>query len=170
MEFYNEMTVSFKSLSINESFARVVVASFVTSLDPTLEDLADIKTAVSEAVTNAIIHGYEGKDGIITIHCTITGKTVTIKIIDKGVGIEDIERLGSLLYLKPEMERSGMDSPSWKPSWTVWKWNPARRRHYGYLDKNHRISPLFLPLFPFFKSGNFTWSMYISLEEGKNKH
>jgi stage II sporulation protein AB (anti-sigma F factor) len=109
MEFYNEMTVSFKSLSINESFARVVVASFVTSLDPTLEDLADIKTAVSEAVTNAIIHGYEGKDGIITIHCTITGKTVTIKIIDKGVGIEDIEKARQPFYTsKPEMERSGM--------------------------------------------------------------
>jgi stage II sporulation protein AB (anti-sigma F factor) len=109
MEFYNEMTVSFKSLSINESFARVVVASFVTSLDPTLEDLADIKTAVSEAVTNAIIHGYEGKDVIITIHCTITGKTVTIKIIDKGVGIEDIEKARQPFYTsKPEMERSGM--------------------------------------------------------------
>lgn len=109
MEFYNEMTVSFKSLSINESFARVVVASFVTSLDPTLEDLADIKTAVSEAVTNAIIHGYEGKDGIITIHCTITGKTVTIKIIDKGVGIDDIEKARQPFYTsKPEMERSGM--------------------------------------------------------------
>lgn len=109
MEFYNEMNVSFKSLSINESFARVTVASFVTSLDPTLEELADIKTAVSEAVTNSIIHGYEGKEGIITIHCTITGKKVTIQIIDQGVGIDDIEQAKQPLYTsKPEMDRSGM--------------------------------------------------------------
>ena len=109
MEFFNEMTVSFKSLSINESFARVTVASFVASLDPILEDLADIKTAVSEAVTNAIIHGYEGKEGVITIHCTITGKKVTIQITDNGVGIEDIEQAKQPLYTtKPEMDRSGM--------------------------------------------------------------
>jgi len=109
MEFFNEMTVSFKSLSINESFARVTVASFVASLDPILEDLADIKTAVSEAVTNSIIHGYEGKEGVITIHCTITGKKVTIQITDNGVGIEDIEQAKQPLYTtKPEMDRSGM--------------------------------------------------------------
>ncbi len=109
MQFYNEMTVSFKSLSINESFARVAVASFVTSLDPTLEELADIKTAVSEAVTNCIIHGYEGGDGIITIHCTITGKKVIIQISDTGIGIKDIEMAKQPLYTsKPEMDRSGM--------------------------------------------------------------
>ena len=109
MQFYNEMTVSFKSLSINESFARVAVASFVTSLDPTLEELADIKTAVSEAVTNCIIHGYEGGDGIITIHCTITGKKVIIQISDTGNGIKDIEMAKQPLYTsKPEMDRSGM--------------------------------------------------------------
>lgn len=109
MELYNEMTVSFKSLSINESFARVTVASFVASLDPLLEDLADIKTAVSEAVTNSIIHGYEGKEGIITIHCTIIGKKVTIRVSDNGVGIEDIEKAKQPLYTsKPELDRSGM--------------------------------------------------------------
>ena len=109
MQFYNEMTVSFKSLSINESFARVAVASFVTSLDPTLEELADIKTAVSEAVTNCIIHGYEGGDGIITIHCTITGKKIIIQISDTGIGIKDIEMAKQPLYTsKPEMDRSGM--------------------------------------------------------------
>ena len=87
----NEMKLEIKSRSCNESFARVAVAAFVTELNPTIEEISDIKTAVSEAVTNSIIHGYEGKDGIINIKCKTYEKTVEIQIIDYGKGIENIE-------------------------------------------------------------------------------
>lgn len=105
----NEITFIFDSSSENESLARTVIAAFITRLDPTLEELADVKTAVSEAVTNAVIHGYEGVEGKITIHSRIEGNTVWIEISDKGVGIPDITRAMEPLYTtKPEMERSGM--------------------------------------------------------------
>ncbi|OUM95244.1 MAG: anti-sigma F factor [Paenibacillaceae bacterium ZCTH02-B3] len=104
------MTLQFPSLSENESFARVAVAAFVSQLDPTLDELMDIKTVVSEAVTNAIIHGYEGRpDGIVTVRATIEGETVRIEVEDQGKGIEDIEQARQPLYTsKPELERSGM--------------------------------------------------------------
>lgn len=103
------MQLIIESLSENESFARTVVAAYITKLDPTLEELADVKTAVSEAVTNSIIHGYAGKKGQIVINCEIQGKTVEIEVSDKGVGIEDIEKAMEPLYTtKPEWERSGM--------------------------------------------------------------
>lgn len=109
MNFQNEMHVQFLSKSQNEAFARVVVAAFVSQLDPTLEELSDIKTAVSEAVTNAIIHGYENQTGYVKISCYIENSTVTIKVIDDGRGIEDIERAREPLFTsKPELERSGM--------------------------------------------------------------
>ena len=109
MQFDNEMSVTIRSLSQNEALARTVVAVFVTPLDPTLGELTDIKTAVSEAVTNAIIHGYEGKTGDIYIHCGIRGRELTVEIKDEGRGIEDIEKAREPLYTsKPEMERSGM--------------------------------------------------------------
>lgn len=106
---HNRMKVEFLSKSENESFARIAVASFASQLDPTLEEISDIKTAVSEAVTNAIIHGYEEKEGIIVIECEINDNELTIIISDNGVGIEDIELAKQPLYTsRPELERSGM--------------------------------------------------------------
>ncbi|HWT76491.1 MAG TPA: anti-sigma F factor [Mobilitalea sp.] len=105
----NEMTLLFESRSQNESFARTVVAAFATQLDPTIEELADIKTAVSEAVTNSIIHGYSDSLGIIRMHCIISGNELTVEITDDGVGIENIEKAMEPLYTtRPELERSGM--------------------------------------------------------------
>ncbi|MGE5612956.1 MAG: anti-sigma F factor, partial [Bacillota bacterium] len=91
MQPINEMKLEFVSKSSNEAFARVVAAAFVSQMDPTLEELADVKTAVSEAVTNAIIHGYENKYGIITMICRQYDNSVEIEITDEGKGIEDIE-------------------------------------------------------------------------------
>lgn len=105
----NEMVLEFESKSKNESFARTVVAAFATQLDPTIEELADIKTAVSEAVTNAIVHGYPDYVGIIQIRCTIKGRDITVEIRDKGIGIDNIEQAREPLYTsRPELERSGM--------------------------------------------------------------
>ena len=87
-----EMTLTIDSDSANEAFARTVVAAYVTRLDPTLEELADIKTAVSEAVTNSIIHGYGGREGEITIVCRICGKQIEVTVRDEGIGIEDIPK------------------------------------------------------------------------------
>lgn len=103
------MKLIIESLSENESFARTVVAAYITRLDPTLEELADVKTAVSEAVTNSIIHGYAGKSGEVEIICEIHGQEVTVEVVDYGVGIIDIEKAMEPLYTtKPEWERSGM--------------------------------------------------------------
>lgn len=105
----NEMFLEFDSKSENEGFARVVVTAFAAKLDPTLEEIEDIKMAVSEAVTNAIIHGYENKPGKIKIRCQIKENTITIEIRDDGVGIPDIEKAKEPLYTtRPEWERSGM--------------------------------------------------------------
>ena len=105
----NEMKLEFRSKSCNEAFARVTVAAFASQLDPTFEELADIKTAVSEAVTNSIIHGYENKDGIIHINCSLIDKVINIEVIDYGKGIENLEIAKQPLYTsKPELERSGM--------------------------------------------------------------
>jgi len=109
MQLINEMKLEFPGKSANEAFARIVAAAFVSQLDPTLEELADIKTAVSEAVTNAIIHGYENKAGIIGMNCRLYEDSVEIAVIDQGKGIENIEQARQPLYTsKPEMERSGM--------------------------------------------------------------
>ena len=105
----NKVKLEFLSKSTNESFARIAVAAFVSQLDPTIEELADIKTAVSEAVTNCIIHAYEEKEGIIYITCIINNNDVIIEIKDNGIGIENIEIAKEPLYTsKPELERSGM--------------------------------------------------------------
>ncbi len=105
----NEMKLEIKSKSCNEAFARITVAAFVSQLDPTIEELADIKTAVSEAVTNAIIHGYSDKEGIIHIRCKLEGKIVEIEVIDYGKGIENIEMAKQPLYTThPDLDRSGM--------------------------------------------------------------
>lgn len=105
----NEMKLEFISKSNNEAFARITVAAFVSQLDPTIEEISDIKTAVSEAVTNSIVHGYEDKIGIIKLECRIDENEVTIEITDKGKGIENIEMAKQPLYTsKPNLERSGM--------------------------------------------------------------
>lgn len=108
-ESANEMQVIFDSRSSNESFARVAVASFMTSLNPTVEEVSDVKTAVSEAVTNAIIHGYDNEVHNIYIKCSTKGSTLYLEIRDEGRGIDDIEQaMEPLFTTKPELERSGM--------------------------------------------------------------
>ena len=106
----NKVCIEFVSRSENEGFARVAVAAFVSQLDPTIDELADIKTAVSEAVTNSIIHGYENeKEGIIRIEAEISGNEVSISIIDNGRGIKNIDQAREPLYTsRPDLERSGM--------------------------------------------------------------
>ena len=105
----NEMKLEFLSKSSNEAFARITVAAFAAQLDPTIEELADIKTAVSEAVTNAIIHGYEEKKGVVKIRCQIIEEELIIEISDNGQGIENVELAKQPLYTtKPNLERSGM--------------------------------------------------------------
>lgn len=105
----NEMKLEFLSKSNNEAFARISVAAFVSQLDPTIEEISDIKTAVSEAVTNAIVHGYEDSMGIVTIICKIHENEVYIEISDNGKGIENIEIAKQPLYTtRPNLERSGM--------------------------------------------------------------
>lgn len=107
--YENEMKLEFLSKSNNEAFARITVAAFASQLDPTIEELADIKTAVSEAVTNCIIHGYEDKEGIIKIICKLFANSIYIEISDTGKGIENIEVAKQPLYTsKPNLERSGM--------------------------------------------------------------
>ena len=103
------MELRLESSSVNEGFARTCVAAFATRLDPTMEELDDIRTAVSEAVTNCIIHGYGSKSGEILVRCWIMEQELTIEIIDYGVGIEDVRKAMEPMYTsKPEDERSGM--------------------------------------------------------------
>ncbi|WP_062356159.1 anti-sigma F factor [Bacillus kwashiorkori] len=106
----NEMQLQFRALSQNESFARVTVAAFISQLDPTLDELTEIKTVVSEAVTNAIIHGYNNNsDGMVYISVIINEQEVEIEIKDFGLGIQNIEEAKQPLFTtKPELERSGM--------------------------------------------------------------
>ncbi len=105
----DRIKLEFDSKSSNESFARVTVAAFVLRLDPTVEEMSDIKTAVSEAVTNCVVHGYALQPGIITIECYIEENEVTVIVEDKGVGIEDIEKAREPLYTsKPNEDRAGM--------------------------------------------------------------
>ena len=105
----NEMKLEFLSKSCNEAFARITVAAFASQLDPTIEELSDIKTAVSEAVTNCIIHGYEDCEGMIKIKAKIIKNSVEIEISDTGRGIENIELARKPLYTtKANLERSGM--------------------------------------------------------------
>ncbi|MBE5768218.1 MAG: anti-sigma F factor [Clostridiales bacterium] len=106
----NEMETHFLSIPENEAFARVVVAAFAVQLSPTVSEVADLKTAVSEAVTNAIVHGYEGVTGVVTLRCRsdIRG-VITIEVEDKGCGIPDVEKAMEPFYTtRPDQERSGM--------------------------------------------------------------
>lgn len=109
----NEMKMEFDALSSNEALARIAVAAFMSELDPTLEEISDVKTAVSEAVTNAIIHGYDGiKGGRVKLHCLIRKDVLHIEVTDTGRGIEDIDKaMEPLFTTKPELNRSGMGFP-----------------------------------------------------------
>lgn len=113
----NEMQLSFDAISVNEAFARVAVAAFVTPLNPTIEEISDIKTAVSEAVTNAIIHGYdeefrkreEAEENKVYLCCRIIDDVLQVEVKDNGKGIDDVERaMEPLFTTKPELDRSGM--------------------------------------------------------------
>ena len=108
----NEMTVEFAAVSDNEAFARMAVAAFITPLNPTLEELSDVKTAVSEAVTNAVIHGYENRNDLVDkvwMKCLLRGDVLEVEIRDQGVGIEDVRAAMEPLYTaRPELDRSGM--------------------------------------------------------------
>ena len=105
----NRMEIKFDAKSENESFARVAVAAFLAELNPTLDEIADIKTAVSEAVTNAIIHGYKDEENQVQLYCNVQGHQVEIIVVDEGIGIEDIEKAKEPFFTtKPELERSGM--------------------------------------------------------------
>ena len=109
MNRYNEMEVSFLSVPENEAFARVVIAAFAVQLSPTISEIADVKTAVSEAVTNAIVHGYEGTRGMVTMRARIDGTTLSIDISDSGKGIPNVQQAMEPFYTThPEQERSGM--------------------------------------------------------------
>lgn len=107
---HNELKTTFLAKPENESLARVICAAFVSQLDPTLEELTDIKTAVSEAVTNSIVHAYDSDEkGMINLNCTIDESTVSIDVVDSGKGIEDIKKAMEPMYTScPEAERSGM--------------------------------------------------------------
>ena len=107
--YENEMKLEFLSKSSNEAFARISVAAFASQLDPTIEEMADIKTAVSEAVTNCIVHGYENTCGIVKVVCKIFANSIEIEISDTGKGIENVELARKPLYTsKRNLERSGM--------------------------------------------------------------
>ncbi len=109
MQYENEARVFFSAKSENEYFARLFAAGLLTQLDPTISEMTDIKTAVSEAVTNAIIHGYEKQEGQVELFCGYKENKVYIEVADKGKGIADISQAREPLYTsKPEMERSGM--------------------------------------------------------------
>ena len=108
-EYDNEMKLEFMCRSCNEAFARLTVAAFASQLDPTIEELSEIKTSVSEIVTNAIIHAYEECDDVIRVHSYIEDNCITIEVQDTGKGIEDIEQARKPLYTtKADLERSGM--------------------------------------------------------------
>ena len=106
----NEMETTFLSVAENESFARVVIAAFAVQLSPTVSEIADIKTAVSEAVTNAIVHGYEGSSGMVTLRAAIDDRsTLTVEVKDSGRGIADVPKaMEPFFTTHPEQERSGM--------------------------------------------------------------
>lgn len=109
MQYENEARVFFSAKSENESFARLFAAGFFSQLDPTVSLITDIKTVVSEAVTNAIIHGYEKQKGMVELFCAYNETNIYIEVADKGKGIADITQAREPLFTsKPEMERSGM--------------------------------------------------------------
>ncbi len=109
MQSKNEMKIEFDARSANEGFARLAVAAFIAEQNPTLDEISDIKTAVSEAVTNAIIHGYDNPEEKVRLSCRIEGSEVEIIVEDTGRGIADVKKaMEPFFTTKPELERSGM--------------------------------------------------------------
>lgn len=109
METCNHMQVSFDAKSVNEGLARMIVTAFMTEMNPTLEEIADVKTAVSEAVTNAIIHGYEDEDRLVELKCERSGQQLMVTVEDHGAGIANVQEAMQPFYTsKPQLERSGM--------------------------------------------------------------
>ena len=105
----NEMSLSFSATLENEPFVRTCIASFVVCLNPTVDEIVEIKTVVGEAVSNAIIHGYEGKGGTVELFCAYDENRLQIEVADRGIGIPNIAQAMEPLYTsKPELERSGM--------------------------------------------------------------
>ena len=125
----NEMELIFDSLSANEGFARVAVAAFMTQLNPTVEEVADVKTAISEAVTNAVIHGYENEIHKIFIRCNIKEETIYIEVEDHGKGIEDVKKRWSR-YLQQSLKWIGRewDFRLWKLLWIIFVWNRCKEK------------------------------------------
>lgn len=120
----NEMRLEFDSRSCNEGFARVAVAAFLTQLNPTLEEVADVKTALSEAVTNCIVHAYEGKVEKVLIECQVEGNQMELTVKDYGCGIEDVKKaMEPLFTTKPQEERREWDLHLWRRLWMTWLWN-----------------------------------------------
>lgn len=109
MKDLNFMEVVFKALSVNEGFARICVAGFCVQLNPSIDELGDIKTAVSEAVTNCVVHAYPKKNGLIKLRCEVESDVIKIVVTDYGVGIKDITKAREPFYTtKPSEDRSGM--------------------------------------------------------------
>lgn len=109
MEQQNHMQVIFDAKSENEGLARMLVTAFMSEMNPTLEQIADVKTAVSEAVTNAIIHGYDNEEESVCLSCDRDGQQLVVSVEDKGIGIGDVEQAMQPFYTtKPQLERSGM--------------------------------------------------------------
>lgn len=105
----NSVRMYFDARSQNESYARLAVAAFLSNMNPTLEELEDVKTAVSEAVTNAIVHAYDNKEKQVELICLQEDNLLTVKVIDRGIGIEDVEKAKEPFYTTKEgLERSGM--------------------------------------------------------------
>ena len=126
MENTNEMRLVFESRPVNEWLARIAVAAFCTQLNPTLEEVADLKTAVSEAVTNCIIHGYEGEIREIEVKCRLSGKELFVDVTDSGKGIADIKKPWShYLPLSRTRRDPVWDLRLWKPLWMSCLWNPV---------------------------------------------
>ena len=126
MENTNEMRLVFESRPVNEGLARIAVAAFCTQLNPTLEEVADLKTAVSEAVTNCIIHGYEGEIREIEVKCRLSGKELFVDVTDSGKGIADIKKaMEPLLPLSRTRRDPVWDLRLWKPLWMSCLWNPV---------------------------------------------
>ena len=109
---HNFMKLEISAVSQNESFARVTVAAFAAQLDPTVDEITELKTAVSEAVTNSVIHGYDCKGGVVTIQAELFDNGITVTVEDKGLGIDDIEKARTPLFTtKPAQGRSGFFPP-----------------------------------------------------------
>jgi stage II sporulation protein AB (anti-sigma F factor) len=109
MGYDNEFRITFRAVAQNEAFSRTAAAAFLIPLNPTVSELTDVKTAVSEAVTNAIIHGYGGEGGEVELRCATSGREVFVEVRDCGAGIEDVPKAREPLFTtRPEEERSGM--------------------------------------------------------------